>query len=101
KETIDFYMDAVKNAGMNLVRVWGGGTYETEYFYDACDRNGVLVWQDFGFACSAYPFYDEEFLANVKAEAADNIKRLRHLNPSSTLSNEQIQKAPIEFKTTK
>lgn len=78
RETIDFYIDVAKNAGMNMLRVWGGGTYETEHFYDACDRNGILVWQDFGFACSAYPFYDDKFLANVKAEVNDNIRRLRH-----------------------
>jgi len=78
RETIDFYIKQMKNAGMNLVRVWGGGTYETEHFYDACDKYGILVWQDCGFACSAYPFYEEDFVESVHKEVIDNVKRLRH-----------------------
>ena len=56
------------------MRVWGGGVYESDAFYDHCDRRGLLVWQDFAFACSAYPealLHDE-----VAAEAADNVARL-------------------------
>jgi beta-mannosidase len=63
---------------MNMLRVWGGGLYESDDFYDACDELGVLVWQDFMFACSTYPAYDKKYLANVKAEAEDNVRRLRH-----------------------
>jgi beta-mannosidase len=61
-----------------MIRVWGGGYYETEAFYDACDRLGILVWQDFMFACSIYPLGDEEFLAGVAAEVAEQVRRLRH-----------------------
>lgn len=68
---------AAVQANMNMVRVWGGGIYESEDFYDLCDELGLLVWQDFMFACTIYPG-DREFLRSVKREAADNIRRLRH-----------------------
>jgi len=64
-------------ANMNMLRVWGGGFYEEEEFYDLCDRYGLLVWQDFVFACNKYP-EDESFFQNVKVEAIDNVRRLRH-----------------------
>lgn len=62
----------------NMLRVWGGGFYEDERFYDLCDRFGILVWQDFIFACSIYPLDDAEFLENVRMEVIENIRRLRH-----------------------
>lgn len=65
-------------ANMNMIRVWGGGYYEQDLFYDLCDEIGLVVWQDFMFACAGYPAHNDAFLANVEAEAADNIKRLRH-----------------------
>lgn len=65
-------------ANMNMIRVWGGGIYEDFAFYEACDRLGICVWQDFMFACAAYPVFDKEWLANVKEEASQNVKRLRH-----------------------
>jgi len=65
-------------AHQNMLRVWGGGLYEEERFYDLCDRYGLLVWQDFAFACSIYPLHEEAFLQNVCAEAGENIRRLRH-----------------------
>jgi beta-mannosidase len=63
--------------GANLLRVWGGGVFESEDFYDICDELGVLVWQDFLFACAAYP-QDGTTVAEVTAEAEDNVLRLRH-----------------------
>ena len=75
--------DAVA-ANMNMLRVWGGGIYEEDYFYDICDELGICVWQDFMFACMAYPTWDEEFMKTVAAEAADNVRRLRH-HPSLAL----------------
>jgi beta-mannosidase len=60
-----------------MLRVWGGGVYETDLFYDLCDKYGIMVWQDFMFACSMYPGNDD-FLNNVRLEAEDNVKRLRN-----------------------
>jgi beta-mannosidase len=62
----------------NMLRVWGGGFYEEERFYDLCDRYGILVWQDFIFSCSIYPLDDAEFLENVRVEVTENVRRLRH-----------------------
>lgn len=78
RDDIDFYIESAKRANMNMLRVWGGGLYENEYFYDACDKNGILVWQDFVFACGVYPLHDQSFLDNVYAEVVDNVRRIRH-----------------------
>ena len=64
-------------ANFNHIRVWGGGYYPEDYFFDICDELGLLVWQDFMFACAMYPG-DPEFLENVKQEAVDNVIRLRN-----------------------
>jgi beta-mannosidase len=77
-ERLESLLGAAADANHNMVRVWGGGYYETEAFYDACDRLGILVWQDFMFACSIYPLGDENFLAGVAAEVAEQVRRLRH-----------------------
>ncbi len=65
-----------KEANMNMLRVWGGGVYEDDYFYTLCDSLGIMVWQDFMFAGGMYPA-DKDFLQNVKAEVAYQIKRLK------------------------
>lgn len=65
-------------ANMNMLRAWGGGIYENDWFYDLCDEYGICVWQDFIFACATYPVFRKGFLKSVKAEAEDNIRRLRH-----------------------
>lgn len=69
--------DAVK-ANHNMLRVWGGGIYESEDFYDLCDQYGLLVWQDFAFACKIYPMDEEPYLENVQKEIIDNVSRIRH-----------------------
>lgn len=69
-------MDAV-NANMNMLRIWGGGIYENDIFYDLCDEHGILVWQDFMFACSTYPM-TPDMLENIRHEAIDNMVRLRN-----------------------
>lgn len=63
---------------MNMLRVWGGGIYEDDVFYDVCDELGICVWQDFMFACMAYPSWDRDFMKSVEQEARDNVRRLRH-----------------------
>jgi len=84
--------DAV-DANMNMLRIWGGGIYEDDYFYELCDKNGIMVWQDFMFACSMYPG-DNAMLENIKYEAIDNVKRLRN-HPSIVLwcGNNEINTA--------
>ncbi|HLA98350.1 MAG TPA: glycoside hydrolase family 2 protein, partial [Anaerolineales bacterium] len=62
----------------NMLRVWGGGFYEDERFYDLCDRYGILVWQDFIFSCSIYPLDEPGFVENVQVEVVENVRRLRH-----------------------
>jgi len=62
----------------NMLRVWGGGIYEEERFYNLCDKYGILVWQDFIFSCSIYPLDENKFHENVRIEVEENIKRLRH-----------------------
>ena len=79
--TNDNYADLIRSAAaahMNMLRVWGGGFYEADIFYDLCDELGICVWQDFMFTCAAYPTFDEAFRENISAEFADNIRRLRH-----------------------
>lgn len=77
KEQYEHILSSAKTANMNMIRVWGGGIYENDEFYELCDEMGLLVWQDFMFACSMYPG-DANFLENVKQEAIDNVKRLRN-----------------------
>lgn len=83
----------VKAANMNMLRVWGGGIYEDDEFYDEADRNGILIWQDFMFACSSYP-HDPLFVGRVESEAEYNIKRLRgHASLAMWCGNNEIYEA--------
>lgn len=93
KEKYKNLLTSLKDANMNMLRVWGGGIYEDDYYYDLADEMGLLVWQDFMFACSMYPG-DREFLENVRREAVDNVKRLRN-HPSIVLwcGNNEIETA--------
>lgn len=80
-------------ANYNMIRVWGGGFYPDDSFYDACDRLGLLVWQDFAFACAVYNA-DASFCANVKQEVIDNVKRLRnHPSLGMWCGNNEIESA--------
>ena len=83
KEKYSILLSLAKEASMNFIRVWGGGSYESDIFYELCDKYGLLVWQDFMFACASYPEH-KEFLDNVSIEIEENVKRLQH-HPSIAL----------------
>lgn len=76
QQTERLIQDCVE-ANFNMIRVWGGGYYPPDYFYELCDQYGLIVWQDFMFACSAYDV-TKEFAETVKQEVIDNVKRIRH-----------------------
>lgn len=75
---IEHLIRSAADAHMNMLRVWGGGLYESDEFYDLCDECGICVWQDFIFSCGTYPTYNADFMQNVRAEAQDNVRRIRH-----------------------
>ncbi len=83
-EQYDKLLTAARDANMNMLRIWGGGIYEHDIFYDRCDQLGILVWQDFMFACAIYPEHLPAFAAEVEAEARYQVRRLRH-HPCLTL----------------
>jgi beta-mannosidase len=76
--TLEGLIRSAADTHQNMLRVWGGGFYEEERFYDLCDCYGILVWQEFIFSCSVYPLDDVGFVENVHQEAVENIRRLRH-----------------------
>ena len=76
-ETTRKLLEQCKAANFNAVRVWGGGYYPEDWFYDLCDELGLMVWQDFMFACAVYDL-TQDFEANIREEFNDNVKRLRH-----------------------
>ena len=76
ERTRELLMQA-KNANFNCIRVWGGGYYPGDEFWDICDELGLIVWEDFMFACAVY-YLSEEFEENITAEFIDNVKRIRH-----------------------
>ncbi|KAL5507967.1 hypothetical protein ACEPAH_5585 [Sanghuangporus vaninii] len=92
RERYHDWLQLLVDGNQNMVRVWGGGIYEADSFYDICDELGILVWQDFMFGCGQYPAYDS-FLKIIKVEAEQNVKRLRH-HPSIVIfagNNEDYQ----------
>ncbi|WP_300688075.1 glycoside hydrolase family 2 protein [Chryseobacterium sp.] len=97
KEKYQKLIKDTKDANMNMIRIWGGGIYEDDEFYKACDENGILVWQDFMFAGSFYPS-DEAFLNNVKEEVKDQVNRLQN-HPSIALwcGNNEIDEAIVNW----
>ncbi|ROH98082.1 beta-mannosidase [Chryseobacterium daecheongense] len=97
KEKYQHLIKQAKEANMNMIRVWGGGIYEDDEFYKACDENGILVWQDFMFAGSFYPS-DEHFLNNVKEEVEDQVNRLQN-HPSIALwcGNNEVDEAIVNW----
>ncbi|MCB0588991.1 MAG: glycoside hydrolase family 2 protein, partial [Phaeodactylibacter sp.] len=91
-------IQSAADANMNMLRIWGGGIYEDNLFYSLCDEAGILIWQDFMFACSMYP-WDSAFVENVRQEAIYNIRRLRN-HPSIALwcGNNEIDVAWAQYK---
>ena len=71
-------LTAARDAGMNMLRVWGGGIYEHDVFYELCDELGILIWQDFMFACAPYPEDDPDFVNEVRSEVGYQVTRLRN-----------------------
>ncbi|NMC05083.1 MAG: glycoside hydrolase family 2 protein [Candidatus Lokiarchaeota archaeon] len=87
----EMLLNDAKEANMNFLRVWGGGIYEDDVFYDTCDELGILTWQDFPFACAVYP-PTREFVDAVRREAAMNVKRLRHhASLAAWIGNNEIE----------
>lgn len=81
-----------KDAGMNMLRIWGGGVYASDALMDACDASGILVWHDFMYACGYYPDHDSAFVAEITLEARKSIRRLRpHASLIGWAGNNEIQ----------
>ena len=91
-------IDACVDANFNMIRIWGGGYYASDELADMCDRKGILLWQDFGFACLIYPFYDEDYLNNVREEVVYNVERLRE-HPSLALwcGNNELEAMSVNW----
>jgi beta-mannosidase len=91
RAVLEDLLESAVRANMNMIRVWGGGQYESDDFYDLCDEKGLLLWHDFMFSCALYPA-TEKFLTNVREEATHQLKRLRD-HPSIALwcgNNENV-----------
>jgi len=93
----DDLLTSAADANMNMIRAWGGNVYEKELFYDLCDEKGLLVWQDFMFACALYPG-DRPFLEQVRAEADYQVRRLaHHASLALWCGNNEIEQMPEEI----
>lgn len=90
--TVDYYLDLAVKSNFNIIRVWGGGSYASDYLISQCDERGILLWQDFCFACQMYPFYEKDFTENVLNEVKANVERLT-THPSLALwcGNNEIE----------
>ena len=96
-EFLEHLIRSSAEAHMNMLRVWGGGFFEEERFYDLCDQYGILIWQDFIFACGIYPD-DEEFFQNVQEEAVQNVRRLRHRSSLALwCGNNEMEQGWVEW----
>lgn len=94
-----FYVKTAVDSNFNMLRIWGGGYYGSDTLYDLCDEYGILIWQDFGFACQPYPFFNKAFLDNVYNEIADNVIRLRnHASLCLWCGNNEIEAMSVGWK---
>ena len=78
RESLSSLLLSAVQTHQNMLRIWGGGFYETDTFYDLCDEYGIMLWQDFVFACSIYPLDEPDFVDNLHLEVDQNVRRLRH-----------------------
>lgn len=102
KKRLQRLLDAVVFSNMNMIRVWGGGYYADEELLSECDRRGILVWQDFPYACQAYPFFEKDFLDNVLKETEYNVKRISsHPCLAVWCGNNEIEAAHLAWMTMK
>ena len=93
KKDYEKLITSTADANMNMIRIWGGGIYEDDYFYELCDEKGLLIWQDFMYACAFYPG-DHDFLENVKQETIDQVNRLKnHTSIALWCGNNEIDEA--------
>ena len=100
RETLNSLLTSTTDVHMNMIRVWGGGIYETDEFYDLCDEKGLMVWQDFMFACALYPG-TREFLNQVELESEFQVKRLaHHACLALWCGNNEIEQMPDEITKT-
>ena len=83
EDYVTWLLQSTVDGNMNMLRVWGGGFYESDFFYRKCNELGILIWQDFMFACAMYPT-TEDFLTSVRQEVRSNVLRLQH-HPSIIL----------------
>jgi beta-mannosidase len=92
RTTYEPLLRAARTANYNMLRIWGGGIYEHDAFHDLCDELGLLVWQDFMFACAPYPDNDPEFVESVRQEAVSQVRRLRsHASTALWCGNNECQ----------
>lgn len=96
-DRIKALIDASLDAGFNMIRVWGGGYYPSDYFYDLCDEAGIIVWQDFMYACNIYEL-SEGFKNNIVRETEDNVRRLRnHASLGLWCGNNEMESAWVNW----
>ena len=92
-EEVRWLIDSAAKAHFNMIRIWGGGTYMTDYFYQYADEIGMMIWEDMMFSCKFYPGFNEEFVANSVLEVREQTGRIQH-HPSIVywvLNNEGLQ----------
>lgn len=94
REKTKFLLQSAADANMNILRIWGGGVYESDYFYDLADSLGIFIWHDFMFACAMYPGKDESFLKSISLEVEQQVRRLKS-HPSILLwaGNNEVEMA--------
>ena len=93
KEVIDRLINDSVKANYNMLRIWGGGYYPSDYFYELCDQKGILIWQDFMYAC-CIPHYSKTIQENLEAEVRDVVKRIRnHASLALLCGNNEIEQS--------